>query len=58
MKKLKSIVNSQKSAIVLLLILNLFQLREPGLISIKIKEMAHQLFLVKLDMERHRDFQK
>ena len=58
MKKIKSIVNSQKSAIVLLLILNLFQLREPGLIRIKIKEMAHQLFLVKLDMERHRDFQK
>jgi len=58
MKKLKSIVNSQKSAIVLLLILNLFQLREPGLIRIKIKEMAQQLLLVKLDMERHRDFQK
>ena len=58
MKKLKSIVNSQKSAIVLLLILNLFQLREPGLIRIKIKEMAHQLLLAKLDMERHRDFQK
>ena len=58
MKKLKSIVNSQKSAIVLLLILNLFQLRESGLIRIKIKEMAHQLLLFKLDMERHRDFQK
>ena len=58
MKKLKSIVNSQKSAIVLLLMLNLFQLSEQGLIRIKIKEMAHQLFLVKLDMERNRDFQK
>ena len=58
MKKLKSIVNSQKSAIVLLLIINLFQLRELGLIRIKLKEMAHQLLLVKLDMERHRDFQK
>jgi len=58
MKKLKSIVNSQKSAIVLLLIFNLFQLREPGLFCIKIKEMAHRLSLVKLDMERHRDFQK
>jgi len=58
MKKLKSIVNSQKSAIVLLLILNLFQLREPGLIHIKIKEMAHQLLLIKLDIEPHRDFQK
>jgi hypothetical protein len=58
MKTLKSIVNSQKSAIVLLLYLNLFELREPGLIRIKIKEMAHQLLLVKLDMELHRDFQK
>ena len=58
MKKLKSIVNSQKSAIVLLLIFNLFQLRKLGLIRVKIKEMAHQLLLVKLDMERHRDFQK
>ena len=58
MKKLKSIVNSQKSAIVLLLIFNLFQLRELGLIRVKIKEMAHQLLLVKLDMERHRDFEK
>ena len=58
MKKIKSILNSQKSAIVILLILNLFQLRELGLIHIKIKEMAHQLLLVELDMERHRDFQK
>ena len=58
MKKHKSIVNSQKSAIVLLLIFNLFQLRKLGLVRVKIKEMAHQLLLVKLDMERHRDFQK
>ena len=58
MKKIKSIVNSKKSAILILLILNLFQLRELGLIRIKIKEMAHQLLLVKLDMERDRDFQK
>ena len=58
MKKLKSIVNSQKSTIVVLLKLNFFQLRELGLICIKIKETAHQLLLVKLDMERHRDFQK
>ena len=58
MKKLKSIVNSQKSAIVLLLILNLLQLRELGIVRIKINEMAHQLLLVELEMERHRDFQK
>ena len=58
MKKLKSTVNIHKSEIILPLILNLFQLREPGLIRIKLKEMAHQVLLVKLDMERHRDFQK
>ena len=58
MKKIKLIVNSQKSAIVILLILNLFQFRELGLIRIKIKEMAHQLLLVELDIERHRDIQK
>ena len=58
MKKLKSIVNSQKSAIVLLLILNLFQLRQLGLVRIKINEMAHQLLLVEMETERHRDFQK
>ena len=34
MKKLKSIENSQKSAIVLVLILNLFQLGEQGPIRI------------------------
>ena len=58
MKKIKLIVNSQKSAIVILPILNLFQLRGLGLIRIKIKEMAHQLLLVELDIERHRDIQK
>ena len=58
MKKIKSIVNSQKSAIVILLILNFFQLRELGLVRIKIKDMAHQLLLVELEMERHRNFQK
>tara|TARA_A100001388_G_scaffold157243_1_gene117167 strand:+ start:497 stop:691 length:195 start_codon:yes stop_codon:yes gene_type:complete len=50
--------NSQRSAIVMLLILNLFQLRELGLIHIKIKEMAHLLLLVEREIECHRDFQK
>ena len=58
MIKIKSIVNSQKSAIVILLILNFFQLRELGFVRIKIKEMDHQLLLVELEMERHRNFQK
>ena len=55
MKKNKSIVNTQKSAIVILLIINLFQSRELGLVRIKIKEMAHQLLLVVLEMESHSD---
>ena len=55
MKKIKSIVNTQKSAIVILQIINLFELRELGRVRIKIKEMAHQLLLVWLEMERHRD---
>ena len=58
MKKLNSIVNSQKSTIVILLTLNFFQLRELGLIRIKMKEMDLQLLLVELEIERHRDFQK
>ena len=58
MKKIKSIVNSQKSAIIILLIFNLLQFRELGLIHIKLKEMAHQLTLFELEIELHRDFQK
>ena len=50
--------NNQKSAIVILLILNLFQFRELGLVRIKIKEIAYQLLFFELEMERHRDFQK
>ena len=58
MNKIKSIVNSQRSAIIILLILNLLQLRELGLTRIKIKEMAHQLALVQLEMARYHDSQK
>ncbi len=50
--------NNQKSAIVILIILNLFQLRELGLIRITLKDITHQLLLVDLEMEHHRDFQK
>ena len=58
MKKIKSIINSQKLPIIILLILNLLQFRELGLIRIKLKEMAHQLTLFELEIEHHRDFQK
>ena len=58
MNKIKSIVNSQRSAIIILLILNLLQLRELGLTRIKIKEMAHQLVLVQFEMARYHDSQK
>ena len=58
MNKLKSIVNSQRFAILLLIILNLLQFRELGLIRLKIKEMAHQLTLVELELERYRDLKE
>ena len=58
MNKLKSIVNSQRFAVLLLIILNLLQFRELGLIRLKIKEMAHQLTLVELEIERYRDLKE
>ena len=58
MNKLKSIVNSQRFAILLLIILNLLQFRELGLIRLKIKEMVHQLTLVELEIERYRDLKE
>ena len=58
MNKLKSIVNSQRFAILLLIILNLLQFRELGLIRLKIKEIAHQLTLVELEIERYRDLKE
>ena len=58
MNKLKSKVNSQRFAILLLIILNLLQFRELGLIRLKIKEMAHQLTLVELEIERYRDLKE
>jgi len=58
MNKLKSIVNSQRFAILLLIILNLLQFRELGLMRLKIKEMAHQLTLVELEIERYRDLKE
>ena len=58
MNKLKSIVNSQRFAILLLIILNLLQFRELGLIRLKIKEMAHQLTLVEMEIERYRDLKE
>ena len=58
MNKLKSIVNSQRFAILLLIILNLLQFRELGLMRLKIKEMAHQLTLVELGIERYRDLKE
>ncbi len=50
MKKIKSIVNSHKSAIIILLILDLLQFREFDLISIKLKEIAYKLTLFELEI--------
>ena len=58
MKKIESIINSQKSAIMIFLILNFIQLRELGYIRIIIDDTFHQLTLIELEMERHRGFQK
>ena len=58
MKKIKSIVNSQKSDIIILLIFNFIQLKEFGFICINIDKKVHQLTLIELEMERHRGFQK
>ncbi len=41
MKKIKSIVNSQKSASIILLVLNFIQLKELGFIYIKIDGTVH-----------------
>tara|TARA_B100000073_G_scaffold112533_1_gene90812 strand:+ start:303 stop:464 length:162 start_codon:yes stop_codon:yes gene_type:complete len=43
MKKITSIINSQRTAIVILLILNLLQLREIGLLRLKIDAISHKL---------------
>ena len=43
MKKLKSLLNSQRTAIFILLILNLLQLRYIGYIREKLKQVENQL---------------
>ena len=51
MNKIISVVNSQKAAIVILLLLNLFQLRELGLLRIKLKEITYKLSLIELKID-------
>ena len=58
MKKIKSIVNSQKCDIIILLILNSIQLKEAGFIYINIDEKIHQLTLIEFETDRHLGFQK
>ncbi|GIR88856.1 MAG: hypothetical protein CM15mP87_03480 [Candidatus Neomarinimicrobiota bacterium] len=43
MKKLKSLLNSQRTAIIILLILNLLQLRYMGHMREKLKHVENQL---------------
>ena len=43
MKKLKSLLNSQRTAILILLILNLLQLRYMGHMREKLKQVENQL---------------
>ena len=58
MKKIESIINSQKSVIIIFTILNFIQIRELGFIHIKIDETVHQITLIELEMERYGGFQK
>ena len=44
MKKLKSMLNSQRTAIFILLILNLLQLRYMGHMREKLKQVENQLY--------------
>ena len=44
MKKLKSLLNSQRTAIFILLILNLLQLRYMGHMREKLKQVENQLY--------------
>ena len=46
MKKLKSLLNSQRTAIFILLILNLLQLRYIGHMREKLKQVENQLFKI------------
>ena len=57
-KKIKSIVNSQKSDIIILLILNFIQIKEFGFICINIDKKVHQLTLIELETDRHRGLHK
>ena len=47
MKKLKSLLNSQRTAIFILLILNLLQLRYMGHMREKLKQVESQLYTLK-----------
>mgnify|MGYP001327693975 CR=1 FL=1 len=48
MNKIKSIINSQKTAIILLLILNLLQLREIGLLRMELDRIMYKLEKISL----------
>ena len=46
MKKLKSLLNSQRTAILILLVLNLLQLRYMGKMREKLKSIESQLYIL------------
>ena len=47
MKKIKSLLYSQRTAIIILLILNLLQLRNMGYMREKLKQVESQLYYIK-----------
>ncbi len=60
MKKIKSLLNSQRTAILILLILNLSQLRYMGYMREKLKQVESQLYNIEnklLKKENGKSFQ-
>jgi len=52
MKKLRSLFNSQRTAIFILLILNLLQLRYLGFMQVKIKDVEKKLSSIEKFIEK------
>tara|TARA_Y100001970_G_C13688422_1_gene581191 strand:+ start:65 stop:250 length:186 start_codon:yes stop_codon:yes gene_type:complete len=49
MRKLKTLIDSQRTAIVILIVLNLLQLRYLGLLHIKVKDIEKKMSLISKD---------
>ena len=52
MKRLRSLFNSQRTAIIILLVLNLLQLRYLGLMQMKLDEVEKKLSLIEENLSK------